>query len=100
MDRHRIIMPADFHQRCMAARTAGEAVHEVLWQTLRTLQTADERRQQRNQPKLFPWLTTAKHINKTSFSRMRVGLAIAVLCGGKGQMMADVLQVLRYEGGL
>ena len=97
MDRLRIVLPPDFAQRCLDGRlptAAGE--HEVLWQALRELQARDERRPL-GEAKLMHWLTTAKHINKTGFSRMRVGLAIAVLIWTYGAEMADALQLLRYE---
>ena len=100
LDRRRIVLPTDFARRCMLARSAHAAPpHEILWETLRAIQVADEKRSvTMNLPKQLYWLTTAKHINKTGFSRMRVGLAIAVLCGGsQGQMMADVLQLMRYD---
>lgn len=67
--------------------------------TERQVQMRDEKRQRAFGRKLMFWLTTSKHINRTGFSRMRVGLAIAVLCGPRDSaMMADVLQLLRYEG--
>jgi hypothetical protein len=101
LQRLRIVLPppAEFAQRCRTARGVPEgphSSHEVLWQVLGELQRND---QARPHGKLMHWLTTSKHINKTGFSRMRVGLAIAVLCGGAGMgaMMADVLQVMRYE---
>ena len=91
------MLPPDFAQQCLRARLpAAPQGHEVLWQALRTLQVRDERRPL-GEAKLMHWLTTAKHINKTGFSRMRVGLAIAVLIGTHGAEMADVLQLMRYE---
>ena len=121
MDRHRIVAGrmveltsqgldkaaagCPFKAACDAARAAAAANspqidHEVMWQTLREVQKRDEMRQRAFGRKLMHWLTTSKHINRTGFSRMRVGLAIAVLCGPKDSaMMADVLQLIRYEGG-
>ena len=99
VDRLRIQLPPNFAQLCQAAAQSPStpSPHEVLWQTLRELQAADEARPL-GQGKLMYWLTTSKHINKTGFSRMRVGLAIAVLCGPKeAAVMADVLQLLRYQ---
>ena len=94
LERQRIRLPPDFAQRCLTAR--GQlASHEVLWQHLSEIQLADESLPL-GQAKLMHWLTRAKHILKTGFSRMRVGLATAVLCGDKGQVMADVLQEMRY----
>jgi hypothetical protein len=62
------------------------------------VQKRDEDRQRAFGHKLMYWLTTSKHINRTGFSRMRVGLAIAVLSGPHdAAMMADVLQLFRYE---
>eukprot|EP00966_Prymnesium_polylepis_P225902 5225378-Prymnesium_polylepis.1 len=62
-----------------AARAPGAPpAHGVYWQILRDLQNPDEERQRDGGRKLrFHWLSTAKHINKTGFSRMRVGLAVA-----------------------
>jgi len=98
INRHRIVLPPNFSAICTHGLAAQPMDHEVLWQTLREIQGRDERRQQRFGRKLMHWLTTSKHINRTGFSRMRVGLAIAVLCGPKdAAMMADVLQLLRYE---
>jgi hypothetical protein len=90
-----------FKAACEQASQAASAPldHEVMWQTLRQVQMRDEKRQRAFGRKLMFWLTTSKHINRTGFSRMRVGLAIAVLCGPRDSaMMADVLQLLRYEG--
>ena len=90
-----------FEQICTTAIAPGAPpakCHEVLWETLRRVQVKDEKRQQAFGAKLMYWLTTSQHINRTGFSRMRVGLAIAVLCGPHdAAMMADVLQLLRYE---
>ena len=90
-----------FEQICTTAIAPGAPpakCHEVLWETLRRVQVKDENRQRAFGAKLMYWLTTSQHINRTGFSRMRVGLAIAVLCGPHdAAMMADVLQLLRYE---
>ena len=90
-----------FERICTAAIAPGAPpakCHEVLWETLRRVQVKDENRQRAFGAKLMYWLTTSQHINRTGFSRMRVGLAIAVLCGPHdAAMMADVLQLLRYE---
>ena len=96
----RVLADCPFEAACERASRAASAPldHEVLWQTLRQVQMRDEKRQRAFGRKLMYWLTTSKHINRTGFSRMRVGLAIAVLCGPKDSaMMADVLQLLRYE---
>ena len=98
IERLRIVLPSDFDQLCRDGRLpTARAGHEVLWQALRALQARDERRPL-GEGKLMHWLTTSKHINQTGFSRMRVGLAIAVLIGTHGACeMADVLQLMRYE---
>ena len=98
VERLRIRLPLDFARQCLDARKPGApSSHEVLWQTLRSMQAKDETRAL-GQGKLMFWLITARHLNKTGFSRMRVGLAIAVLCGPKeAATMADALQLLRYE---
>lgn len=100
LHRLRIVIPDDqaFAAMCQAARTTAVPGHEVLWQVLSELQRKDETRPLGG-GKLMHWLTTATHIQKTGFSRMRVGLAMAVLCGGAnmGCMMADVLQFMRYS---
>jgi hypothetical protein len=117
IDRHRVVLErrvgrtpqgldqvlagCPFKAACEQASQAASAPldHEVMWQTLRQVQMRDEKRQRAFGRKLMFWLTTSKHINRTGFSRMRVGLAIAVLCGPRDSaMMADVLQLLRYEG--
>ena len=112
IDRLRIVLPhawntpgatcCPFGQMCARAIAPGAApvvCHPVFWETLRNVQGDDEKRQQAFGAKLMYWLTTSKHINRTGFSRMRVGLAIAVLSGPHdAAMMADVLQLLRYEG--
>ena len=117
IDRHRVVLErhvgrtsqgldqvlagCPFKAACEQASQAASAPldHEVMWQTLRQVQMRDEKRQRAFGRKLMYWLTTSKHINRTGFSRMRVGLAIAVLCGPRDSaMMADVLQLLRYEG--
>ena len=104
MPHQRIVLPdrAAFARLCAAVRGQPEtqtSSHEVLWQVLAEIQAHDQNRRL-GDAKLMFWLTTAKHIRKTGFSRMRVNLAIAVLCGGagKGAMMADVLQDMRYTG--
>jgi len=108
INRLRIVLPHGFgaNETCAfcEARKAATApgaptkYQEVLWETLRVVQERDEARQRAFGAKLMYWLTTSKHINRTGFSRMRVGLAIAVLCGpDDAASMADVLQLLRYE---
>ena len=62
--------------------------YPILWQTLRALVEKDEtasRDQQR--PRRMRWLTMSKHMNKTGFSRMKVGLAMDTLSFGTADML-------------
>ena len=103
IDGHRIIMPDDLKEQCEAAWGASVgasepdkkicaklraewmqvnckfAPHPVLWQTLKEFQAKDEARAKKGWPRLLHWLRASQHINKTGFSRMKVGLAVAVI---------------------
>lgn len=79
--RIRLPTPAEFASLCAAARLAKQAGHPVYWQTHRELVQQDERKCQtvRAGHCMLPWLKMSQHVNKTGFSRMRVGLATAVV---------------------
>ena len=83
LEAHRIRLPApaEFARLCAAARLAKQPGHHVYWQTLRQLVQQDERKCQtvRAGHRMLPWLKMSQHVNKTGFSRMRVGLATAVV---------------------
>jgi hypothetical protein len=52
----------------------------IYWATLRAVQEADETAfKERYRSRRLYWLSTATHLNKTGFSRMRVGLALDVM---------------------
>jgi hypothetical protein len=99
LTKHRIVLPsdADFKRKCeeaeAAARQGRIKASPIRWETLRRVQTRDEKRQRAGGRKLMNWLTTSKHINKTGFSRMKVGLAVAVI----SVRTAQALQCLRYD---
>ena len=59
-------------------------LHPVEWKTLRRIVMIDEARPQLRQ---LHWLRVDAHINKTGFSRMRVGLATAVVCIDLAKML-------------
>jgi hypothetical protein len=65
-----------------AAKKAGAS--PVEWKTLRRIVMIDEARPQLRQ---LHWLRVDAHINKTGFSRMRVGLATAVVCIDLAKML-------------
>ena len=44
-----------------------------------THKAKDEVRVRKGWPRLLHWLRASQHINKTGFSRMKVGLAVAVV---------------------
>lgn len=83
LDGHRIKLPADFNAQAAAARAAWAEepkAHPVRWQTLREIQAEDEELARRTGGhRNMRWLRASQHINKTGFSRMRVGLAVAVV---------------------
>ena len=75
------MLPQDFAHVCSAARAAKLEGHPVYWQSLRELVVSDETKCQtiRAGHRLLPWLKMSTHVNKTGFSRMRVGLALDVV---------------------
>ena len=95
IDHHAVRLPDDFDAQCERARAAAtfKTCVPVRWATLWRVQVADEAQQRVGGRKRMHWLVTSKHINKTGLSRMKVGLATAVL----SVKTADVLQLLRKE---
>ena len=81
LEGRRILLPSDFVELCQAARVAKAEGHPVFWQTLRELVKSDEAKCQsvRGGHRMLPWLKMSTHVNKTGFSRMRVGLALDVV---------------------
>ena len=69
----------------------GAPVHVVVWATLRRIVVIDEKNGMARQ---IHWLRVNSHINKTGFSRMRVGLATAVVCFN----LAKMLNLFRMRG--
>ena len=90
---HHICKPATYAALCAQARVAKCAPHPVYWQTLREIQKVDEIacREKRGGHRVLRMLKENTHINKTGFSRMRVGLARDVV----GIALARLLQLLR-----
>ena len=89
-DKYAISLPADFDSRHAAVMASRQMppTYPILWQTLRALVEKDEtasREQQR--PRRMRWLTVSKHMNKTGFSRMKVGLAMDTLSFGTADML-------------
>ena len=98
---HEIHLPSTFahdHKAAVAAGKAGAArpPHSIVWQQLREAVAEDEKEFKRTAgaSRRIKWLTTAAHINKTGFSRMKVGLATDV-CSMK---TANQLRKRRHGG--
>ena len=92
---HRIVLPADAearHARAMAG--PQQTVHRVRWSIFRKVQKEDEARLQRGKKKRMRKISTAKHINRTSFSALKVDIAIHVL----SMDVADQLRLRRHGG--
>ena len=92
---HRIVLPADAearHARAMAG--PQQTVHRVRWSIFRKVQQEDEARLQRGKKKRMRKISTAKHINRTSFSALKVDIAIHVLSTD----VADQLRLRRHGG--
>ena len=83
-DAERIQLPPSFKATRDAVLASAHAptLWPVVWVSLRTAQTADQEAFTRSvdfRSRRFYWLSTEKHINKTGFSRMKVGLALDVM---------------------
>ena len=68
--------------------------HRLSWAQLSTAQLEDEKRQQRGSFKHMPWLYRSKHIKRTSYAALKVGLAIDILA----KRTADMLRLRRHGG--
>ena len=88
-------MPANLDVLCDAAIAApladGPAAVPIQWRTFRDFQAKDEARAKQHGQRIAHWLRKAEHVDKTGFSRMKVGPAIAVIC----KELADLLQLDR-----
>ena len=97
-DREAIRLPTDFdavHQRALQHPAVGSPVLAgigIHWRQIRDAQAEDEARLVGRRPKRMFWLKTSTHMNKTGFSRMRVGLARDVI----SPRTAAQLQLRRY----
>lgn len=95
---HRITLPADAEAQhaaaLIAASTALGPGHHVRWATLRYVQAEDEARLRRGNKKFMRKLTTAKHINRTSYAALKVDLALHIL----SLEVADQLRLRRHGG--
>ena len=90
---HIFRLPADAEVQHAAAMKAPQLNdHAVRWSLLREAQAEDEARLQAGHKKRMPWLTTAKHINRTSYSQLSVDVAMAVL----SLNTADQLRLRRH----
>ena len=102
LDDHRFLLPRDGepggsaearHRRALAD-PARRLEHRVRWSILRAVQAEDEQRLQRGLKKRMRKLTTAKHINRTSYSALKVDIAVHVL----SKDVADQIRLRRYGG--
>ena len=77
---HRIILPVDWEQQHTVLMLQSEVeLHKLAWSQLRRAQVEDEMRCQSGHKKRMPWLTTARDIDRTAFSSLKVDPAIHVL---------------------
>ena len=77
---HVFKLPADAaaqHARAKGALALND--HQVGWADLRRVQAIDEQHLRSGHKKRMRWLTTNKHINRTSYSQLSVDVAMAVL---------------------
>ena len=95
LEAHRFTLPADAQaQHAQAKAAASVLVHEVIWMQLRRVQAEDEARLQEGKKKRMKWLSTSKHIERTSFSQLSVDGAMAIA----NLATADQIRLLRHGG--
>jgi len=68
--------------------------HPATWELLRTAQAEDEARLRHNHPKRMKKLTTAKHMNRTSYSALKVDIALHIF----DLEVANQLRLRRHGG--
>jgi hypothetical protein len=77
---HIFKLPADAKEQHERAKKAKSVVmHDICWADLKRVQAVDEARLRKGHKKRIKWLTTAKHMERTSYSQLSVDVALAVL---------------------
>jgi len=97
LDEHRILLDHTAVKIRHAAAMAAPKfqVHHLEWRTLKKIQAEDEDRSRLTGCwRRMRWLTAAQHMNKTGFSRMKVGLSLNILC----IKTANQLRLRRHGG--